>query len=159
MQNIYEMGLISTHYVMAKEVGYHGNLFGGTMLSWLDESAAAFACQVADTGRMVTKHISALTFDRPVRPGQLIKIYGRVIKIGNTSLTIELEARRTSIYNGTQKTVCKCNMIFVRIDGDGEPVPIPPHIHRKRTLEDHGKVEENPEKNSERSKEAVTKRS
>ena len=138
-QSIYEMGLISTHYVMSKEVGYHGNLFGGTMLSWLDEAAAAFACQVADTGRMVTKHISALTFERPVRPGQLIKIYGRVQKVGNTSLTVELEARRTSIYNGTQKTVCKCNMVFVRIDGDGEPVPIPEHVRRKRTLEDDGK--------------------
>lgn len=126
-----EMQLISTHYVMAKQVGYHGNLFGGVMLSWLDEAAAAFACQVADTGRMVTKHISALTFERPVRPGQLIKIYGRCVKIGNTSLTIGIEARRHSIYNGTQKLACKCEMVFVRIDGDGEPVPIAPHIHTK----------------------------
>jgi len=118
-------------------------LFGGTMLSWLDESAAAFACQVADTGRMVTKHISALTFERPVRPGQLIKIYGRVLKIGKTSLTVELEARRTSIYNGTQKTVCKCNMVFVRIDGDGEPVPIPEHVHSKINLEGTDDVQEN----------------
>ena len=148
MHDIYEMGLISTHYVMSKEVGYHGNLFGGTMLSWLDESAAAFACQVADTGRMVTKHISALTFERPVRPGQLIKIYGRVVRVGNTSLTIELEARRTSIYNGTQKTVCKCDMIFVRIDGDGEPVAIPDHVRRKRTLDDDGKTKKNARKDS-----------
>ena len=58
-----------------------------------------------------------------------------VLKIGNTSLTVELEARRTSIYNGTQKTVCKCNMVFVRIDGDGEPVPIPEHVHKKVHLE------------------------
>ena len=128
--------LISTHYVMANQVGYHGNLFGGTMLAWLDEAGAAFACQVADTGRMVTKHISAVTFERPVRPGQLIKIFGRVIKIGKTSLTIELVARRISIYNGTQKSVCKCNMVFVRIDGDGEAVPIPPHVHLKTSLDD-----------------------
>lgn len=128
-----EMQLISTHYVMAKQVGYHGNLFGGVMLSWLDEAAAAFACQVADTGRMVTKHISAVTFEQPVRPGQLIKIYGRCSNIGKTSLTISIEARRHSIYNGTQKTACKCEMVFVRIDGDGEPVPIAPHIHKKIT--------------------------
>jgi acyl-CoA thioesterase YciA len=152
MQQIREMGLVSTHYVMAKDVGYHGNLFGGVMMSWLDEAGCAFACQVADTGKMVTKHISALTFDKPVRPGQLIKIYARVIKIGTTSLTIELEARRHSIYNGTQKTVCKCNMVFVRIDGDGEPVPIPEHVHHKRYLEANGKeiseiTRENPQSN------------
>tara|TARA_Y100000593_G_scaffold91313_1_gene179768 strand:- start:2334 stop:2732 length:399 start_codon:yes stop_codon:yes gene_type:complete len=125
------MQLISTHYVMAKQVGYHGNLFGGIMLAWIDEAGAAFACQIADTGRMVTKHISALTFERPVRPGQLIKIYGRCLKIGNTSVTIEIEARRHSIYNGTQKSVCKCQVVFVRIDGDGEAVPIAPHIKKK----------------------------
>lgn len=135
-----EMQLISTHYVMAKQVGYHGNLFGGVMLSWLDEAAAAFACQVADTGRMVTKHISALTFEQPVRPGQLIKIYGKCAKIGKTSLTVAIEARRHSIYNGTQKTACKCEMVFVRIDGDGEPVPIAPHIHKKITKQKEGDV-------------------
>ena len=126
-----EMQLISTHYVMAKQVGYHGNLFGGIMLSWIDEAGAAFACQIADTGRMVTKYMSEVNFERAVRPGQLIKIYGRCLNIGKTSVTIEIEARRHSIYNGTQKPVCKCSMVFVRIDGDGEPVPVAPHIHAK----------------------------
>ena len=125
------MQLISTHYVMAKQVGYHGNLFGGIMLSWIDEAGAAFACQIADTGRMVTKYMSEVNFERAVRPGQLIKIYGRCLDIGKTSVTIEIEARRHSIYNGTQKSVCKCSMVFVRIDGDGEPVPVAPHIHAK----------------------------
>ncbi len=129
--NINNMELISTHYVMAKQVGYHGNLFGGTMLAWIDEAGAAFACQIADTGRMVTKYMSEVNFERAVRPGQLIKLYGRCLKIGKSSVTIEIEARRHSIYNGTQKTVCKCNIVFVRIDGDGEPVPIAPHVRYK----------------------------
>ena len=126
-----EMELISTHYVMAKQVGYHGNLFGGIMLSWIDEAGAAFACQIADTGRMVTKYMSEVNFERAVRPGQLIKIYGKCLNIGKTSVTVEIEARRHSIYNGTQKPVCKCSIVFVRIDGDGEPVPVAPHIHAK----------------------------
>ena len=129
--NINEMELISTHYVMAKQVGYHGNLFGGTMLAWIDEAGAAFACQIADTGRMVTKYMSEVNFERAVRPGQLIKLYGQCLKIGKTSVTIQIEARRHSIYNGTQKPVCKCNIVFVRIDGDGEPVPIAPHVRYK----------------------------
>ena len=125
------MRLVSTHICKTRDVGNHGNLFGGVMLSWLDEAGAVVAAEFAETGKIVTKHISALDFKSAVRPGQLIKMYGRIVKVGKTSLTIEIEARRHSVYNGTQKSVCKCNMVFVRIDGDGEPVPIAPHIHEK----------------------------
>ena len=125
------MELISTHFCKSANVGYHGNLFGGTMLAWLDEAGASLAAEFAETGKIVTKHISELDFKSAVRPGQLIKMYGNIAKVGKTSLTIGIEARRHSVYNGTQKLVCKCEMVFVRIDGDGEPVPIAPHIHEK----------------------------
>jgi acyl-CoA thioesterase YciA len=59
-----------------------------------------------------------------VRPGQIIKIYGDVVKIGTSSITIKLSARRHSVINGSQRAVCDVEMTFVRIDGDGEPVPI-----------------------------------
>ncbi len=101
------------------------------MLAWLDEAAAAFAAQVADTPRMVTKHIAALTFQKPVRPGQIIKIYGEVDRIGKTSLTLNMEARRHSVYNGTQRTTVNTKMTFVRIDGDGEAIPISEKVRQK----------------------------
>jgi acyl-CoA thioesterase YciA len=126
-----QMGLISTHLCKTSDVGFHGNLFGGQLLAWLDEAGASLSSEFAETGKIVTKHISEVNFQSPVRPGQLIKVYGKIVRVGKTSLTIEVEARRHSIYNGTQKPVCRCQMIFVRIDGDGEPVPIPPHIHYK----------------------------
>jgi len=125
------MELISTHFVKKSDVGYHGNLFGGVMLAWLDEAAAAYAAQVADTPRVVTKHIASLTFEKPVRPGQIIKIYGEVAKIGKTSLILNIDARRHSVYNGTQRTVVSTQMIFVRIDGDGEPIPISERVRLK----------------------------
>ena len=131
MNEYHTMNLISTHICKTRDVGNHGNLFGGVMLSWLDEAGAALAAEFAETGKIVTKHISALDFQRAVRPGQLIKIYGRILSLGKSSLKIEIEARRHSVYNGTQKPVCKCTMVFVRIDGDGEPVPIAPHIREK----------------------------
>ncbi len=116
--------LISTHVCKTQNIGVHGNLFGGTMLGWLDEAGAAFAAQVCGTPRMVTKSISEVVFDKPVRPGQIIKIYGDVVTIGRCSITVKLEARRHSVYNGSQRKVCTIDMVFVRIDGDGEPVPI-----------------------------------
>ena len=126
-----EMELISTYYCKASQVGYHGNLFGGRMLAWLDEAGVSFACQACDTPRMVTKYISAVTFEKPVRPGQIIKIYGEVLKVGNSSITVRLEARRHSVYNGTQRTVCTIEMVFVRIDGDGEAIPLSDKVKLK----------------------------
>ena len=125
------MELISTHVCKESNVGFHGNLFGGVMLAWLDESAAAYVCQMCDTPRMVTVKVAEVHFRKPVRPGQIIKIYGELRSIGTCSAKIALEARRHSPYNGSQKVVLTTEITFVRIDGDGEPVPIPPHIHYK----------------------------
>tara|TARA_R100000808_G_scaffold24390_2_gene56104 strand:- start:2646 stop:3038 length:393 start_codon:yes stop_codon:yes gene_type:complete len=130
------MDLITTYFCKASQVGYHGNLFGGRMLAWLDEAGAAFACQACDTPRMVTKHISSVTFEKPVRPGQIIKIYGDVVKVGKTSITIRLEARRHSVYNGTQRLVCSTEMVFVRIDGDGEAIPLTEKVKAKYNKKD-----------------------
>ena len=125
------MELISSHFVKTNNIGFHGNLFGGIMLSWLDEAGAIYACQAADSPRMVTKFISEVTFQKPVRPGQIIKIYGKVLKVGNTSITVRLEARRHSVYNGSQRAVTTVDMVFVRIDGDGEPVPLSEKVKKK----------------------------
>jgi len=116
--------LVSTHICKTQNLGMHGNLFGGVMLSWLDEAGAAFTAQVCGTPKMVTKSISEVVFQKPVRAGQIIKIYADVIRIGTSSITIRLEARRHSVYNGSQRNVVSVDMVFVRIDGDGEPVPI-----------------------------------
>tara|TARA_R110000744_G_scaffold84316_1_gene165024 strand:+ start:454 stop:870 length:417 start_codon:yes stop_codon:yes gene_type:complete len=125
------MELVSTHICKGKNVGVHGNLFGGTLLSWIDEAAGAYAAQCCDTPRMVTKSMSRVVFEKPIRPGQVIKVYGEVKKIGNTSITIEIEVRRHSVYDGVQKLVCFTDITFVRIDGDGEPVPLSERIKKK----------------------------
>ncbi len=118
------MELITTKVCMKGNIGVHGNLFGGTMLSWLDEAGAAFACQVAQSTMMVTKSISKVEFCRPVKVGRIVKIYAQTIKIGNSSLQVHLEARSHNPQTGKQKIVCSTDMVFVRIDDEGDSVPI-----------------------------------
>jgi len=130
------MKLLSTHVCMTKDVGFHGNLFGGLMLSWLDEAGAALAAELCESPRMVTVKISEVIFQRPVRPGQIIKIYGDLKEIGNSSIVIKLEARRHSPYNGSQRAACTTDMTFVRIDGDGEPVPINDTVKKRYEASD-----------------------
>ena len=125
------MELVSTHICKGQNIGIHGNLFGGVMLSWLDEAGAAFASQSIDSPRIVTVKLTEVIFKKPVRPGHIIKIYGSVVDIGTTSITVELEARRHSPYNGTQRSVCETEITYVRIDGDGEPIPISEKVKDK----------------------------
>jgi acyl-CoA thioesterase YciA len=125
------MELITTRVCMASQIGVHGNLFGGEMLSVLDESGAVYTCQICDTPRMVTKKIEEVIFQRPVKTGNLIKIYGSVEKIGTTSITINLEARKHNVYTGVQDLVCSTKMVFVRIDDEGVPVPISERVKKR----------------------------
>ena len=125
------MELISTHICKGKDIGVHGNLFGGIMLSWLDESGGAYAGQCCDTPRMVTVRMGETFFKKPIRPGHLIKIYGEVVRVGTTSITLNLEARRHSVYNGTQVVACTTKMVFVRVDGDGEAIPLGEKVRNK----------------------------
>jgi acyl-CoA thioesterase YciA len=118
------MELITTKICMTLDIGVNNSLFGGNMLSFLDEAAAAYSCQICDTPRMVTKKIEEVVFENPVKVGNILKIYGEVDKIGNTSITVKLEARKHNVYTGQQKLVCSTKMVFVRIDDEGSPVPI-----------------------------------
>jgi acyl-CoA thioesterase YciA len=118
------MELITTHICKASEIGVHGNMFGGTMMAMIDESAAAYAAQLCDTPRMVTIKIEELVFKKPVRVGNLMKIYGKVIEFGRSSISIYIEVRKHNVYTGEQEVVTHTNIKFVRIDDEGNPIPI-----------------------------------
>ena len=117
------MELLNTHPIKKSDLGFHGNLFGGKLLAWLDASAAAFAMQVADTPRMVTV--------KPDKEGQLIKMYGKVESIGITSLTLYMEARSHNVYSGKQTIILSTKIKFVRIDETGDPIPISQRVKDK----------------------------
>ena len=125
------MKLISTHPVKKSDLGFHSNLFGGKLLAWLDAAGAAYAMEVTDTPRIVTIKIDECLFKKAAKEGQLIKIYGSVFDIGNTSVTLYLEARAHNVYSGTQSTVLSTKIKFVRIDENNDPIPISERVKNK----------------------------
>jgi len=128
------MELISTHPVKKSDLGFHGNLFGGKLLAWVDAAGAAYAAQVCDTPRMVTVCIDECVFKKPAREGHLLKIYGAVAEVGTTSLTLKVEARAHNVYNGKQNIILSTNIKFVRIDEQGDPIPISERVKAKVNL-------------------------
>lgn len=125
------MELISSHPIKKSDLGFHGNLFGGSLLKWIDSAAAGYAMQLCDTPRMVTVSIDKCNFEKPAKENQLLKIYGYPSKIGNTSITIYMEARSHNVYTGKQELVLKTNITFVRIDDTGSPIPISDRVKNK----------------------------
>ena len=126
-----KMTHITTHPIKKSDLGFHGNLFGGKLLAWMDAAAAAFASEACDTPRMVTKLIDKCVFNKPAREGQLLKIYGKIKSVGNTSITLALEARSHNVYNGKQNVILSTEMVFVRIDEQGEAIPISERVKLK----------------------------
>ena len=118
------MELLNTHPIKKSDLGFHGNLFGGKLLAWIDSAAAGYSMQLCDSPRMVTVSIDKCYFEKPAKEGQLIKIYGSPSKLGNTSVTLYMEARAHNVYTGNQIVILKTNIRFVRIDEEGNPVPI-----------------------------------
>lgn len=121
------MELISTYPVRKSDLGFHGNLFGGNLLQWVDLAAVAYATQCCDTPRMVTVTLDSV-FVKPAKEGQLIKIYGEVIGIGNKSISLKIEARSHDVYDGEQNIVLYANCKFVRVNEENKPIPISDRI-------------------------------
>ena len=119
-----EWELINTHPIKKSDLGFHGNLFGGKLLAWIDASAAGYAMQLCDTPRMVTVSIDKCNFEKPSKEGQVIKIYGKPIELGNTSMSIYIECRSHNVRTGRQNIILKTNIKFVYIDEEGNPIPL-----------------------------------
>jgi len=125
------MEILNTHPIKKSDLGFHGNLFGGKLLAWIDASAAGYSMQLCDTPIMVTVSIDQCNFERPAKESQLLKIYAKPMKVGTTSMTLYMEARAHNVYTGKQDLVLKTNITFVQIDEGGNPIPLGEKARRR----------------------------
>ena len=125
------MKYVTQHPIKKSDLGFHGNLFGGKLLAWLDSAAASYASEYCDTPRMVTRAIDKCVFNKPAREGQLLKIFAKVEKVGTTSIILYMEARSHNVYNGKQNVILATNMTFVRVDEMGDSIPISDRVRTK----------------------------
>jgi acyl-CoA thioesterase YciA len=119
---------------MARDIGIHGNLFGGILMAWIDEAAASFATEYCYTPNLVTIKVGELIFKKPLKSGNHLRIYGEVAHLGNTSITLNIEVRKYSLYSGEESIVCTTSITFVRIDDDGTPTPIGETVRKNHQL-------------------------
>lgn len=118
------MQLITSQLIKKSDLGFHGNLFGGTLMAWIDTAAAAYAMEICRNRRMVTICIDECVFKKPAKEGNMLKIYGKVENIGVTSIKMLLEARTFNVYTQVEDIILSTAISFVRIDEEGAPIPI-----------------------------------
>jgi acyl-CoA thioesterase YciA len=110
---------VTSYLCMTRDIGVGGFLFGGTMMSWIDEAAGIYALRYTGVVRMVTLRYSELIFKQPVRVGEMVDFFGGNPRIGRTSFTFDFVGR---IGN---RVAIETNCTFVSIDADARPLPIP----------------------------------
>lgn len=135
------MELITTYICKKFDIGVHDNMFGGAIMSLIDDAAGSYASQICDTPHMVTIKFDELVFKKPVKVGNIIKIYGRVIQFGSSSVELYMEVRKHNVYTGEQEIVTHTNVKFVRIDEEGNAIPISDRVKTRyeRRLREFGK--------------------
>ena len=100
---------------MPADANPYGDIFGGWLMSQMDLAASNVASRVA-RGRASTVRVEAMNFLRPVRVGDVVSLYGRLIARGRSSMKIEVEAWRRARDGEDEEKVTEAVFTFVAID-------------------------------------------
>ncbi|NVB42545.1 acyl-CoA thioesterase [Pseudenhygromyxa sp. WMMC2535] len=110
--------------MMPADTNAHGTIFGGKILSLIDQAGAIAAHRIG-VGRVVTVAMRECVFKHPVRVGDIVSCYADVLKVGKTSITVCVRVvahRPTDVKRSVEVT--KAEAIYVHIDEAGRPIPI-----------------------------------
>ncbi len=114
------MNFYSRKLIKPQDMNAHGTLFGGTVLSWIDEESAIFvSCQLGK-GNVVTKFMSEIDFVSSATLGDIIEIGMETVSFGKSSITVRCVVRNKF----TKEVIIKIDkIVFVHLDEDGKPTP------------------------------------
>jgi acyl-CoA thioesterase YciA len=110
---------------MPADVNQHGDIFGGWIMSQVDIAGGVLAARRA-RGRVATVAVNSFTFKQPVLVGDLVTFYAEVVRVGRTSVTVDVEvyAQRNPTDIVTVK-VTEASLTYVAVGDDRKPRPIP----------------------------------
>ncbi|MDQ2825202.1 MAG: acyl-CoA thioesterase [Verrucomicrobiota bacterium] len=115
--------LVIQTIAMPKDTNPNGDIFGGWLMSQMDQGSGILAAKVAKA-RVVTVAMEGMSFLQPVRVGDTVACYAWVEKIGRTSMTIPVEVWVQRYKTGEQLRVTRGVFIYVAVDADGKPIPV-----------------------------------
>lgn len=109
---------------MPADMNGNGDIFGGWVLSQMDIAGGIVAARRAQ-GRVVTVAVDAMTFHQPIKVGDVVSIYGSVIRTGRSSMAVKLETIVARRLDPQEIRVTEGVYTYVAIDENGRPRPVP----------------------------------
>jgi len=115
---------------MPADANHNGDIFGGWIMSQVDMSqvdiaGGTVAGRVA-RGRVATVAVNQFVFKEPVQIGDVLSLYATVVRIGKTSITVDVEVYAERGREDPKVVrVTEAVLTFVAIDQDGRPRPVP----------------------------------
>jgi acyl-CoA thioesterase YciA len=111
---------------MPADANSYGDIFGGWLMGLMDMGAGLIAARLAQ-GRAVTVAMDGMQFHAPVSVGDEVSVYGQLVKVGRTSMAINVEAWRRHRHAEERIKVTEAVFTFVAIDDEGQPRPVKQH--------------------------------
>ncbi|MEJ5975960.1 acyl-CoA thioesterase [Novosphingobium sp. PS1R-30] len=105
---------------MPADANAYGDIFGGWLMSLMDSGAGLIAARYSH-GRAVTVAMDGMQFHAPVKVGDEVSVYGKLAKVGRTSMAIQIEAWRRDRHQEESIKVTEAVFTFVAIDEAGKP--------------------------------------
>jgi acyl-CoA thioesterase YciA len=110
---------------MPADANPYGDVSGGWLMSQMDMAAALVAARYSQ-GRAVTIAVEGMQFHRPLFIGDELSVYAHLVKVGTSSMTIDVEAWRRARHSEETYKVTHAKFIFVALDDARQTRKVPP---------------------------------
>jgi acyl-CoA hydrolase len=110
--------------VFPDHTNHLGTLFGGQALAWMDKAAFIVASRYARR-TVVTARSEEVSFRVPVRKGQLVELVARIVRVGHSSMTVEVEMTAEDPLTGDRRVCTTGRFVMVALDSNGVATPVP----------------------------------
>ena len=111
--------------MMPRDTNHHGTIFGGVILSHIDQAGAVGAIR-RGCRQVVTVAMDKVVFAQPVEVGDLVSFYAEVVHVGRTSLKVQVMVEADRRSSGEKVAVTRAEVTYVHIGADGKPAAVPP---------------------------------
>ena len=111
---------------MPADVNANGDIFGGWVMAQVDIAGSVLPARVV-RGRMATVAVNEFIFKQPVKVGDILSFFARIVRVGRTSITVKVEVYAERYRSqGEYTKVTEAQLTYVAIDEQGKPRPVGP---------------------------------